>query len=40
MPSWQTFLKKVIDDLKNKGYNFNHIEEINITTIADKTVVI
>ena len=29
MISWQNFLKKVIDDFKNKRYNFNHIEEMN-----------
>ena len=27
---------KLIDDFKNKGYNFNHIEEVNIITIAIK----
>ena len=31
-----TFLEKVIDDFKNKGYNFNHIEEMTIITIVDK----
>ena len=25
-----------IDDFKNKGCNFNHIEEMNIITIANK----
>ena len=33
--SWQKFLEKVIDDFKNKGYIFNHIEEVNIITIAN-----
>ena len=32
----QFFLEKVIDDFKNKGYKFNHIEEMNIITIANK----
>ena len=31
----QIFLEKVIDAFKNKGYNFNHIEEVNILTIAN-----
>ena len=34
--SWQNFLEKVIDDFKNKGYNFNQIEEMNSITIACK----
>ena len=37
MISWQNFLEKVIDDFKIKGYNFKHIEEMNIITIANKT---
>ena len=37
MISWQTFLTKVIDHFKNKGYNFNHIEELNIITRAKKS---
>ena len=36
MISWQKFLGKVIDDFKNKGYNFNHIEEMNFIAIANK----
>ena len=36
MISWQNFLEKVVDDFKNKGYNFNHIEEMKIITIAKK----
>ena len=32
----KNFLGKVIDDLKDKGYNFNHIAEINIITIANE----
>ena len=35
MISRQNFLEKVID-FKNKGYNFNHVEEMNIITIAKK----
>ena len=33
---WQKFLENAIDDLKNKGYNFNHLAEINIITIVNK----
>ena len=36
MISWQKFLEKVIDNFKNNGYNFNHIDERNIITIARK----
>ena len=36
MISWQNFSGKVIDNFKNKGYNFNHIEELNIITITNK----
>ena len=36
MVSWSNFLKKVIDDFKNKGYTFNHIAEMHIETIANK----
>ena len=36
MISWKNFLDNVIDDFKSKGYNFNHIEEMNITTISNK----
>ena len=36
MNSWQNFLENVIDDFKNKGYKFNHLEEINIITIVNK----
>ena len=34
--SWLNFLKSVIDDFENKGYNLNHTEGMNIITIADK----
>ena len=37
MISWQNFLEKVVADFKNKGYNFNHIAETHIITIAIKT---
>ena len=36
MVSWKNFFEKAIDDIKNKGYNFNHIEEMSIITIAIK----
>ena len=36
MISWQNFLEKVINDFKNKRYNFNHNEEMNNITIANK----
>ena len=36
MISWQKFLEKMIDDFKNKGNNFNHIEDMNIITIVNK----
>ena len=34
--SWKSFLMKVIDDFKDKGYIFNHIAEMHIITIAIK----
>ena len=36
MISWPNFLEKLIDDFLKKGYNFNHIEEMKIITIANK----
>ena len=33
---WRNFPEKVINDFKNKGYNFNHNTEMNIITIAKK----
>ena len=36
MNSWKNFSKKVIDDFKDKGYNFNHIAEMHFITIANK----
>ena len=32
----QIFLEKVINDFKDKGYNFNHNTEMHIITIANK----
>ena len=36
MISWKNFLEKVIEVFKDKGYNFNHIPEMHIMTIANK----
>ena len=36
MISWRNYLENVIDDFKNKGYKFNHIEEMNNITISNK----
>ena len=36
MISWQNFLEEVIDNFKNKGYNFKYIEEMKIITIINK----
>ena len=36
MKSWKKFLGKVIEDFKDKGYNFNQIPEMHIVTIANK----
>ena len=33
---WYKFLENVINDFKNKGYNFNHIAEMIIITVASK----
>ena len=38
MNSWKKYLGNVIDDFKNKGYNFNHIEELIIITISNKWI--
>ena len=35
--SRQMFSENKIDDFKIKGYNFNHFEELNIISIANKT---
>ena len=34
--SWSNFLEKVISDFKDEGYNFKHIAEKIIITIANK----
>ena len=36
MISWKNYLDNVIDDFTDKGYNFNHIEEVKIITISNK----
>ena len=36
MITWKNFVEKAIDDFKNKEYNFNHIVETNIITIANE----
>ena len=36
MCSWYKFLENVISKFKDKGYNLNHIAEMNIITIANK----
>ena len=36
MIPWKTFLEKVIDEFKDKGYSFYHIAEMQIITIAHK----
>ena len=30
------FLENIISDFKDKGYNFNHIEELHVITIAKR----
>ena len=34
--SWKKDLENLIEDFENKGYDFNHIEEMNILTISNK----
>ena len=36
MIPWKNSLKKVIDEFKDKGYNFNHMAEMHNITIANK----
>ena len=36
MISWSNFLEKLIVDLKDKGYTFNQITEMHITTSVNK----
>ena len=38
MISWSTFWEKVIDDFKDKGYNFNQLAEKNFITKANKWI--
>ena len=33
---WKIFLEKVIEDFKDKGYNFYHTAEMHIMMIANK----
>ena len=35
MIAWKKYLEYVIDDFKDKGYNFNHIEKMKIITISN-----
>ena len=37
MIPWNNFLEKVINDFKDKGDTLNHIAEMHIITIANKT---
>ena len=34
--SWSTYLRKAIHNLKEEGYQFSHIAEMDITTLAQK----
>ena len=36
MIPWKNFSEKVIDDFKDKRYNFNHIAEMHTITMANK----
>ena len=36
MIPWKNFFEKVIDDLKDKGYTFDHIAEMHIITKTHK----
>ena len=36
MISWKIFFEKAIEFFKDKGFNFNHIAEMHIMTIANK----
>ena len=33
---WYKFLENLIRDFKDKGYNFNHIAEMDIITLSNK----
>ena len=34
--SWSIYLREAIDSLKEEGYHFNHITEMDIITLAHK----
>ena len=34
--SWSNCLRKAINNLKEEGYHFNHIAEMDIITLAQK----
>ena len=34
--SWSNYLTEIIDNLKEEGYHFNHIAEMDIITLAHK----
>ena len=34
--SWKEYLENLINDFKNKGYKFNHIEKLNPITMANQ----
>ena len=36
MHSWKNLLEKKISDFKEKGYTFNHIEEMHLIALAIK----
>ena len=35
---WSNFIEKVFSDFKDKGYNFNHIAQMNFITRANKWI--
>ena len=34
--SWSNYLREIIDNIKEEGYHFNHIAEMDIITLAHK----
>ena len=34
--SWSNYLREAIDNIKEEGYDFNHIAEMDIITLAHK----
>ena len=34
--SWLNYLREAINNLKEEAYHFNHIVQMDITTLADK----